>query len=414
MKTLAFSLLLATNALATDWPQWRGPEKNNHAPADAKPVTEWSAEKNVRWKTPIPGRGHSTPIFVDEKIYLTTADLEKNTQSLVSLDRKTGKILWEKVVHQGGFPEEIHRENSPASQTAQWDGANILVVFQNDQKIKVTAVAPSGELVWTKTAGDYLPSFPFGYGSTPVLYQDSLIVVVGTEKGGFITSLKTKDGQKNWTIPREGHDYWATPVIAEVSGKEQLLISGINKFSSYDPETGKLYWETQAGSKSMCGTIVWTDDMVFASGGFPEKQTTGVMADGSGKIVWENTIQCYEQSLLSHRGLIYAIADDGRAHCWDAKTGEKKWSEKIGRRGVMASPLAVGDHVYATLKDGTTVIFKAGATFEKIAENQLGSDTYATPVALDNELFLRVGFVDQGDRQEFLYCVAETSGLQAK
>ena len=131
------------------------------------------------------------------------------------------------------------------------------------------------------------------------------------------------------------------------------------------------------------------------------------MADGSGKVVWKNTIVCYEQSLLSHKGLIYAISDDGRAHCWEAKTGEKKWSERIGRRGVMASPLAVGDHIYATLKNGTTVIFKAGDTFQKVAENELGDDTYATPVAVGKELFLRVGKVDRGKREEFLYCLGE-------
>ncbi len=406
MKTLSLSLFLISSTFAADWPQWRGPDKNNQAAADAKPVTEWSADKNIRWKTPLPGRGHSTPIFVGDKIYLTTGDQERGTQSLISLDRKTGKILWEKIIHKSGFPEHLHKENSPASQTAQWDGSNILVVFENDQKIKITAVTPSAEIVWSKSAGDYHPSYKFGYGSTPALHKDSLIVVVGTVKGGLITSLKTKDGEKNWTIPRKGHDYWATPVIANVAGKEQLLISGIQKISSYVPGTGKLNWETEVGSKSMCGTIVWTDDMVFASGGFPEKGTFGVKADGSGKIVWNNVIQCYEQSLLSYRGMIFAIADDGRAHCWDAKTGEKKWSEKIGRRGVMASPLAVGDHVFATLKNGTTVIFKAsGDSFQKVAENQLGSDTYASPVALKDELFLRVGKVDRGNRQEFLYCI---------
>ena len=405
MKPFLLPLLFVTSALATDWPQWRGPDKNNHAPANTKPVTEWSAEKNVRWKTPIPGRGHSTPIVVNEKLYLTTGEEKKGTQSLISIDRKSGKILWQKVIHKGGYPQHLHKENSPASASAQWDGKNILVVFENDQKIKVTAVSPSGDILWSKTAGAYKPSYQFGYGSTPVLHKDSLIVVVGTEKGGLITSLKTKNGEKNWTIPRAGHDYWATPVIATVADKKQLLISGINKISSYAPDTGKLNWETEAGAKATCGTIVWHDDMIFASGGFPERQTAGVMADGSGKVAWKNVIVCYEQSLLSHKGLIYAIADDGRAHCWDAKTGEKKWSERIGRRGVMASPLAVGDHIYATLKNGTTVIFKAGNTFRKIAENKLGDDTYATPVALDNNLFLRVGKVDQGKRQEFLYCL---------
>ena len=391
---------------AADWPQWRGADQNNHAPSTAKPPIEWSEDKNVSWKTAIPGHGHSTPIFVKGRIYLTSADKNKSTQSLLCLDRKTGKVIWSKVVHQGGFPTPLHSENSPASASAQWDGQNILVTFQNDKKIKVTAISPDAKTIWSKAVGSYLPSYPFGFGSTPILYKEIFIVVIGTEKGGGLAALKSYNGKEVWKTPRAGHDYWATPVVATVGGKEQLFISGINKFSSYEPTTGNLNWEVEAGAKSMCGTIVWTDDMIFASGGFPEKETAGVKADGTGTKVWQNKVVCYEQSLLSHNNLIYAIADDGRAYCWDAKTGEKKWSEKLGRRGVMASPLAVGDHIYATLKNGTTVIFKAsGDRFEKIAENKLGDDTYASPVALDNQLFLRVGKVDRGERQEFLYCL---------
>lgn len=406
MKPLLLLFLTTLGTLATDWHQWRGPEGNNHAPKNSKPPLEWSETKNTRWKTPIPGRGHSTPIFVQDKIYLTTAEAAKNTQSLLCLNRITGKVEWTKIIHQGGFPTQLHRENSPASATAQWDGENILVVFQNANQIKVTAVTPKGQIAWSKAIGSYRPSYPFGYGSTPVLFNDTLILVVGMEKGGFVTSIKTSNGEEVWRIPRAGHDYWSTPIVATVAGKEQLLVSGVNKFSSYEPATGKLNWEAIAGAKSMCGTIVWTKDMIFGSGGYPEKETAGVKADGSGTKVWQNTVKCYEQSLLSHNNLIYAIADDGRAYCWDPATGAKKWSEKIGRSGVMASPLAVGNLIFATLKNGSTVIFKAsGERYQKVAVNQLGTDTYATPVALDNQLFLRVGKSLRGQRQEFLYCL---------
>lgn len=410
MKALLISVFLTAFSPASDWPQWRGPARQNHAPGDAEPPTTWSETENVRWKTALPGRGHSTPIFVDDALYLTTAENDPERQSLLCLDRATGEIRWSTVIHQGGLPENLHPENSAASATPQWDGTHILVTFQNEGQIKVTAVTPAGKIAWSQAVGPYLPSYPFGFGSTPVLFEDSLIVAVGTEKGGFLTALRTSDGKRLWRTPRAGHDYWATPVIATVAGTEQLLISGINKFSSYDPATGKLNWETEAGAKSMCGTIVWSDDLIFASGGFPEKETAAVKADGSGTVVWRNAIKCYEQSLLAYRGLVYAVADDARAYCWEARTGEKQWSERLGRRGVMASPLAVGDQIYATLKSGTTVIFKATAEgFQKVAENQLGTDTYASPVALDGQLFLRVGFSERGDRQEFLYCLEESS-----
>ena len=409
LKKLALILALTTTASqATDWPQWRGPQSNNHAPKDATPVTEWNAETNIRWKTPIPGRGHSTPIIVNGKIYLTTGDPGKKTQSLIALDRKTGKIDWEKTIHTGGYPDKQHRENSPASQTAQWDGTNIIVIFQNDDKIKATAVSPAGEIVWTKTVSDYKPSYEFGYGSTPVLYKETLIVVVGTAKNGKIMAIKTKDGTPVWSTPRAGHDYWCTPVIATVAGKEQLLVTGTGKFSSYHPGTGKLNWEAPLAPQSTCGTVVWTKDMIFASGGFPKNETAGVKADGTSTVAWSNRERCYEQSLLSYRDHIYAVTDKGFAHCWDAKTGEEKWKERIGRGGVMASPLAVGDHIYAGLKDGSTVIFKAtGESYQEVANNQLDTDLYASPVAVDQDLFLRTGQTVRGNRQEHLYCIGK-------
>lgn len=391
---------------AQDWPQWRGPAGNNHAPMDATPVTQWSENENIRWKTALSGRGHSTPIIVNGKIFLTTGDQSKGTQSLIAIDQSNGKTLWEKVIHQGGYPQHLHQENSAASATAQWDGSQVLVVFENDQKIKVTAISPNGEIHWSKDLGSYQPSYQFGYGSTPVLHDQSLIVAIGTKEQGRLIALNTTNGKERWSVPRDGHDYWATPIIATVSGKEQLLISGTNKISSYLPESGELLWESNAGAKSMCGTMVWTDGMVFASGGFPEKETVGIIANGSGEVRWKNKTVCYEQSMLVIGDYLYAVADDGRAYCWEAQTGEKQWSERIGRRGVMASPLRVGELIYATLKNGETIVFKAHhAQLEILSRNQLGTDTYASPVALGDSLFMRVGHVDRDQRQEYLYCI---------
>ncbi len=405
MKTLLF-FLSTIPLIAQDWPQWRGPNVNNHAHKDANPPLEWSRDKNVKWKTPIPGRGHSSPIVIGGRIYITTAT--NNTQALISIDRKTGKILWNKKIHQGSVPTELHRENSAASATPQWDGTNILVTFQNNRKIKTTSVSPEGKIAWTKIVGPYLPGKPFGFGSTPVLYKNTLIISVGTHKGGYLTAIKTSNGQPVWKTKRAGCDYWATPVVAHVAGKKQLLLSGNQLVSSYNPDTGKLLWETAAGSRAMCGTIVWTDNMIFASGGHPKKETVGIFADGSGKVLWKNSVKCYEQSLLSYRGYIYGVADTGKTYCWDPKTGEEKWVQRIGRGGVMASPVAVGDHIFATIKKGTTIIFKANHNkFEKVAENQLGTDTYATPVILETEIFIRAATSTQGDRQEHLYCISK-------
>lgn len=403
MKNVLF-FALALNAHALDWPQWRGPTRDNKSDASVTPITEWSSEKNILWKTAIPGRGHSTPIMVNEKVFLTTAELEKQTQSLLCLDRASGKVLWKTSVHEGGLPELIHKENSRASASPQWTGTHILVTFENEEKIQVTAVAPTGKIAWQKDLGTYLPSYQFGFGSTPTLHKGLLICVIGTEKSGKIIAIDAKTGAEKWTTPRGGHDNWSTPVVAKVAGKEQLLISGVGEFQSYDPLTGKLLWKAPLKPQSTCGTIVWTDDAVFASGGFPKNETAGVKADGSGEKLWSNLERCYEQSLFAHDDHIYAVTDKGVAFCWNAKTGEEMWKQRLGRGGVMASPTYANGMIFSTIKTGITTIYKADPSgFQKMAENKLGDDTYATPVILDDGIFIRAGSIDKGERQEFLY-----------
>ena len=403
MKSIIF-LTLILQAQALDWPQWRGPTLDNKSDASVKPITNWSTEKNVLWKAAIPGRGHSTPIIVGDKIYLTTAELEKQTQSLLCLNRTTGKLLWQTAIHQGGLPEQIHRENSRASSTPQWTGNHVLVTFQNEKKIKVTAVDPTGKISWSKSVGSYLPSFHFGYGSTPTLYKGLFVIVIGTGNKGSILAIDAENGEEKWSTPREGHDNWSTPVVAKVSGKEQLLISGIGEFQSYNPLTGKRSWKAPLKPQSTCGTIVWTDDAVFASGGYPSNETAGVKADGSGEKLWSNRERCYEQSLFAHDDHIYAVTDQGVAFCWNAKTGKEMWKERLGRGGVMASPTYANGMIFSTIKTGVTTIYHADPSgFKKVASNKLGDDTYATPVILDDGIFIRAGFLNQGERQEFLY-----------
>ena len=401
---LCLLLALTLSAQALDWPQWRGPNGDNKSDPSVKPITEWSAEKNVLWKTKIPGRGHSTPIIIGKRVYLTTADAEKATQSLLALDRDSGKILWEKVIHQGGLAPEIHRENSHASSTPQWDGTHILTTFQNDDKVMVSAVTPEGEITWSKNVGAYHPNFPFGYGSTPVLHKGLLIISIGTEKKGSILAIDAKTGEQKWSTPRSKHDNWSTPIVAHVSGKDQLLSSGNGEIQSYEPLTGKLSWKSPLKPLSTCGTIVWTEDAVFGSGGFPKNETAGVKADGSGEVLWSNKEQSYEQSLFSHKGYIYAVTNRCIGFCWRAKDGKEMWKERFGRGGVMSSPTLANEMIFSTIKNGTTIVYQATHEgFKKVAENKLGDDTYATPVILDDGIFIRPGFMTQSERQEFLY-----------
>ena len=330
------------------------------------------------------------------------------TQSLVALDRKGGKILWQKEIHKGGLPDKIHRENTHASLTPVWDGERVITLFHNRAKLQLTAVSPEGKIVWDKLIGDYLPDRDFGYGSTPAYHKGHIFVISDYEPKGYLVAFETKTGKEKWRAPRNTMASWSTPVVAKVAGKDQLLISGQEKVISHDPVDGNILWEAPHISKSTCGTIVWNKDSVFASGGFPKNQTAGYAADGSGKVLWQNKERVYEQSMLCLDSEVYAVTDKGFAFCWDAKTGEERWSQRLGRGGVMASPTYANGLIFATIKNGETTVFKATPDkFVEVAKNQLGDDTYASPVIVDDQIFMRVGFRKEDQRREVLYCLGK-------
>ena len=408
MKALTLSLLLTGFTFAADWPHWRGPTFNNHAATAAKPVTEWSTEKNVRWQTDLPGLGHSTPIVVGDQIYLTTGDEKAGTQSLVTIDRKSGQILWTNIINKGGLPKGIHKENTHASQTPVWDGEHVITLFHNRGRLQLTAVKANGDIAWDKVIGDFLPDRDFGYGSTPAYHKGLIYITSDYEPKGYLVAIETKTGEEKWRTDRNTMASWSTPVVGHVAGKDQLLSSGQLKVTSQDPLTGKLLWEAPHISKSTCGTVVWNKDSVFASGGYPKNQTAAYAADGSGKLLWQNKERTYEQSMLVHGNELYTVTDKGFAFCWDAETGEEHWSQRLGRGGVMASPTFANGLIFAPIKNGQTTVFKATPEkFEQIAQNQLGDDTYASPVFIGDELYMRVGFRTEGNRREVLYCLAE-------
>ncbi|MEM9478855.1 MAG: PQQ-binding-like beta-propeller repeat protein [Verrucomicrobiota bacterium] len=399
-------LFSATVAFAADWPNWRGPTFDGKAAADAKPPTTWSDSKNIVWKTPIPGEGHATPVIVGNKIFVAKSDTRKETQSILCYDRSTGEPLWSTIVNEGDFYAKIHRQNTHASPTPSWDGERLLIVFPNNDGVQLAALSADGKILWSKSVGDFNPFPRFGYGASPVLHGENVIVVSDFKGGGFIAAFRRSDGREVWRTARPHSLNYTSPIVANVAGKEQLLMSGQSRMDSYDPATGKLNWSVDGGAEVTCGTVVWSDDTVFASGGYPSSETLAVKADGSGKILWRNTDKCYEQSMLYHNGHIYAVTDQGDAICWRATDGEEMWRERIGKGGISASPILVGDIIHSTMENGETTIYKATPeSFQLVAKNQLGESTFATPVILGERIYIRGATVRLGRRSEFLACI---------
>ncbi|MGY8769251.1 MAG: outer membrane protein assembly factor BamB family protein [Pirellulales bacterium] len=386
-----------------DWTHWRGPTSNGIASSGQDVPSVWDESEHLVWKTPIPGRGHSSPTVVGDKVILTSADAQQQSQTVFCYSRKDGVLLWSTEVNQGGFPSEIHGNNTHATPTVACNGEQLFVVFCNHGNAQLSSLDLNGKILWQVNAGSYQPQqFKWGYAPSPLIYKDSVIVASEFEQG-FIAAFGQSNGRRLWGIPRPGHITLSSPVIAKVAGRDQLLISGGNKVSSYDPSNGRGLWQVEGAAQEItCGTMVWDGDFVFASGGF----TTAILADGSGRVAWRNQIKCYEQSMLASNGYLYGITDDGIAFCCDAKTGEEKWKSRLGGRA-SSSPILVNDLVFQANERGTMFVFKANPNkFEEVARNQIGDEMFSTPAVCGNQIFLRTADRSNGSRQEYLYCLA--------
>ena len=386
------------------WWRWRGPEGTNHAAAGVSGPASLERSK-AAWSVNLPGRGHSSPIVVGDSIYLTTADKSAGTQSALAISRD-GKPKWSQKIHQGGIPTENHPKNTEASPSLAFDGESLFGSFYNSGAIFLTKLSTAGKVLWQKKVGDYQPrQYKYGYAASPLLYGNSVIVVGDYDGPSFLAALDRQTGETNWKVRRPGRLSFSSPIVANVAGREQLLLSGADMVASYDPKTGALIWKVDdATTMATCGTMVWDDKYVFASGGYPKAETVCIAADGSGKVIWSNNTKCYEQSMLAHDGYIYAVADSAIAFCWRATDGQTMWRQRLGGK-YSSSPLLVGDKIYVFNEAGNGFVF--GATpqdFSGIAQTKIADEVFASPVVVEDTMYLRVAD-NRGRRQESLLAI---------
>ena len=387
------------------WWTWRGPSGNNIAASSEFKQTVLSRE-TVAWQTPVPGRGHSSPIVTDDAIYLTTADTAAGTQSLLKFDRRNGKLVWNELVHRGGLPKENHRKNTEASSSVAFDGQRVIATFYNSDALWASAYSPDGKQVWQKSLGLYNPVlFKYGYAASPAIYKDTAIIIGEFDGPSFITAISLSSGEAVWRIERQSSPSFSSPIVANVSGRDQLLVSGQTQVMSYNPETGELLWSALATAVATCGTVVWDDENVYASGGFPQSQTVAVRADGSGKIVWQNIQKCYEQSMLCVDGHVYAVTDQGVAYCWRASDGETMWRERLGGN-YSSSPVLVGTTIHVFNEACDAFAFEASPkSYFSRGRGKLGDEAFATPSVVGNTMYMRVARNEGTTRQEYLLAI---------
>lgn len=393
-----------------DWPWWRGPARDGVSAETDLPI-QWTSSKNVLWKSPVPGRGHSSPSVWGDRVFLTTADEQSRQQIVLCYDRNSGRELWRRVAFSSGLMRK-HSKNSYASGTPACDGRRVYAAMINDGALRVVAVDWDGKISWRRAAGDFTSEH--GYGSAPVLYRSLVIVLGDNLSGSFLAALDRETGNVVWRTARPTtgrHGSYATPVVAKVAGIDQLLVTGMGVTSSYDPATGALIWECAGPAEVTANTVAFSDELVFASGGFPENEILAIRGSGTGDVTGTHVAwraqqgMTYVPSPVYHDGRLYIVNDDGIVSCYKADDGEQLWQNRLSG-AFSASPVLAGGHFYATNEDGVTFVFKTEPEFEIVAANDLGGGGMASPVICGRQIFLRTG--------RGLYCIGKKAVQTAR
>jgi outer membrane protein assembly factor BamB len=387
----------------SDWPWWRGPTRNGFA-SNAPVPTVISDTENLVWKVSVPGRGHSSPTVVGNRIFLTTSDTDKQIHSIMAFDRGTGKTLWQVEASRGGFPEKNHPKNTEATATIASDGERVFATFYHHDKVEAVALDLDGKEKWRRDVGQFRPRrYEYGYAPSPMIYRNTVIISAEYDGDSFIAALDRTTGEPVWKTTRPNNITFSSPVVTSIQGKDELLISGAEKVSAYDPANGKPLWSVPGTTFATCGTMVWDGGIVFASGGYPKAETLAINPV-SHEVLWRNNQKCYEQSMLAYKGYLYALTDNGLAICWRGTDGNEMWKMRL-KGPVSASPVLANDHIYWANELGTLYVIRANPErFELVAENTVGNDSFPSPAICGGQIFLRVGQNSNGGRQEWLYC----------
>lgn len=396
---------VANSFPASDWPWWRGLQRNGIASANQQPPLHWSATENVLWKTNVPGRGHGSPVVVAQRVFLLTAEVDREVQSVLCYSRETGTQLWQKDLHQGGLNLKGNAKSSLANSTVACDGERVFATFLHDGAVYTTALRLDGQEIWQTKITDYV--LHQGFGSSPTVYENLVIVSADNKSTGAIAALDRKTGAIVWKHDRPKLPNYTSPIILNVAGKQQLIFSGCNLVTSFEPLSGNKLWEIP-GSTEECVTSTVTDgELIYTSGGYPKNHLSAVRADGSGTVVWENTTRVYVPSMLAKDGYLYAVLDAGVATCWKCDNGNEMWKHRI-EGTFTASPILVAENIFVTNETGKTYIFKANPhEFLPVAENQLADEVFATPTICGSRIYMRAASTINGQRQESLYCLGE-------
>ncbi len=384
--------LFAIAAEAENWPWWRGPRGDGTSIETNVPVS-WNATNNIAWKTELPGAGHASPIVWEDRIFTITAALEDEARLLLALDRTTGNILWKKTVLTAPL-EKKHNLNSFASSTPATDGQLVYVAFLDRQQMLVAAYDFKGNERWRVQPGAFRSMH--GFCSSPVLYQQTVIVNGDHDGDSYIAALDRTTGETIWKTPRLHRTRsYCVPFIREMAGQIQMVLSGDKCVTSYDPGTGRLRWIIDGPTEQFVASPVYSEQTgyVYVTGGFPEHHIIAINPNGSGDVtrthvVW-HTVKgaAYVPSPIIAGDYFLVVSDSGVAHCFKSKTGELLWQERLGEHH--ASLTSAAGLVYFLSDEGVMNVIKPGPKFERIARNEMHERFFASPAISHGQIYLR-------------------------
>lgn len=386
---------------AENWPGWRGPRGDGISFEQNLPLT-WSETKNIRWKTPIPGKGHSSPIIWGERVFVTTCLEEKGERVLLCLNRRDGAILWQRVVLTAKL-EKKHPLNSFASATPITDGKHVWAAFLAYPDMQVACYDFDGNKVWSRSPGKLLSVH--GFCSSPILYKNLVILNGDQDAKAYLVALDKETGEERWRIDRPNRTRsYCTPILIHAKNKPdvtQLVLSGSKCVTAYDADSGKLLWILDGPTEQYVASLVYLDDILFLTTGFPEYHLMGLSPEGEGNITKSKYVRwhiphkvngrdgaSYVPSPIAAGGHFYVASDTGYLSCLEPKTGERLWRKKLARH-VSASPVLADGHLYFVDDDGVAHVLKANGEFSVLYKNKLDDEFYASPAISEGQIFLR-------------------------
>ncbi len=428
LRSLSCALLVCqslTSLAETTWPQFRGPGGQGISTETNLPLT-WSETENIRWKTSLPGSGWSSPVVADGKIWLTTATVVEATDEeraakvagaqladqmiaartvtlwAIEIDLDSGSILRRIQLIEVDDPMPIHSLNSYASPTPILDKAKSRLYCHFGDYGTVCVDTDSSKKLWGKRL---TLDHRVGPGSSPVLWEDLLIIPCDGADVQYVVALNKDTGEEVWRTDRppieqtdgEFRKSYSTPLVIKVNGTEQAVIPGSQWCIAYEPRTGKEIWRVNHGRGfSLVPRPVFDGNLLFFCTGYMSDRLLAIRPDGEGDvtathIAWEKSKQIpMMSSPLVVNNRVYTLSDRGIALCFDATSGEEKWRERVPGR-YSSSPLYAEGRIYLCSHEGRTTIVAASDEFEQLAENRLDGQLMASPVAVEGSLLLRTG-----------------------